>query len=119
MTITRRTVPRGGRWEDSARTIADAAGRGEVRFRSPRPGGPLGVHRVSVRAEGATIPQARLYHDRESAETFIAGTIAGNLDTAVFPPGHLELQPGRSVLVVWSGADPGQELTATIEGEWS
>jgi hypothetical protein len=87
----------------------------EVQLGPVPPWSAWSVERVAVSATGGD-PEARLYRDTVSEATLLGGTYSGKLDT-YNPAAPLALLAGQSLIVVFSGALIGSQVSVSATGQ--
>jgi hypothetical protein len=73
------------------------------------------IDHAVVACTSPTPTSVRWYADVADAAHLLDGSNSGNFDVAEWPAG-LQIAPGTSLLVVWSGAADGAVGTVTLQG---
>ena len=73
------------------------------------------IDHAVVACTSTTTTSVRWYADVVDAAHLLDGSGSGNFDVADWPAG-LQLAPGSTLLVVWTGAEDGAIGTLTLQG---
>ena len=72
------------------------------------------IDHAVVACDSSTPTSVRWYSGQATADHLLDGSDSGNFDVGDWPAG-LQLVPGSSLLVVWSGASAGAVGTITVQ----
>lgn len=89
----------------------DGSGAATARITNDSSNESWHIDAVTVLLAAGGDAEANVYHGPPSSATFVEGTYSGGRDTSTNPGGSLIVEPGEFVVVVWSGATPGDEAT--------
>lgn len=72
------------------------------------------IDHAVVACNSVTPTEIRWYDGSPDPKWLLDGSSAGNFDVADWPAG-LQIQPARSLLIVWEGASPGAFGAVTLQ----
>ncbi len=94
-----------------------AGGIATLTFEGPRTSQRWSIDRIAVRClpSATLIPTAIVYRNSVGDGEVLGGTFTGNLD--VNDNARISLGPGEQLVVQFTGGDPDDVATVSIEGE--